>query len=130
MRFLRTDYVEGNDFYGSINPVTGEISYGNAAFSSYDALLGTYVKERFHSVKVKRRESLATQDAPFIKNGTYFPEEALGFEHAYKNQDLFRNVPLNYRSSITFYQSQSINFSGSCFDQKWWHGIYRIPRRY
>jgi hypothetical protein len=125
------EYVEGNDYLGSANPITGEISYGDLAFDSYDKLHSVYVKERFHSFRVKNGIPMAIQDDLGIKGMglKYAPEESLGFIHAYKNFGLYRGSQQNFLSNIQAYQAKMFDIN-KFYYRKWWHFIYRIPRRY
>ena len=124
-------YVEGNNFFGSTNPKTGDIQYGNLAFDSYDKLKMTYYKEKFHSLRVKSVVGLETQGTELGKHLKYYPEERLGFINAYKNQGLYPSHGIDLMSNISFYQVQSYNLSPSqYYSLKWWHSIYKIPRRW
>lgn len=124
-------YVEEDDFLGSTNTKTGNIKYGDLAFDSYDKLKMTYYKEKFHSLRVKNGIKLETQTAEFGKHLKFYPEERLGFIHAYKNQGLYPTHGLDLMRHINFYQSQSFNLEKSkYFSAKWWHFIYKIQRRW
>lgn len=122
---------EGSSFFGSINPQTGNIIYGNLAFDSYDKLKMTYIKEMYHSLRVKNGIPLETQGTEFGKHLKYYPEERLGFIHAYKNQGLYPSAGKGLMWNISFYQMQSFNLNLSqYYSAKWWHFIYKIPRRW
>ena len=79
---------EGASFFGSTNPQTGNIRYGDLAFDSYDKLKMTYNKEMYHSLRVKNGIPLETQGTEFGKHLKYYPEERLGFIHVYKRPRL------------------------------------------
>ena len=82
----------------------------------------------YHSAKVLSGGKFETQDMPGTR---IFPEERLGFIHAYKNQGLYSSSTINFRSQITFYQSQCINLSDNMrYVFKWSDFIYKIPRRW
>ncbi|MGC9353309.1 MAG: RHS repeat-associated core domain-containing protein [Mariniphaga sp.] len=122
---------EGASFYGSTNPKTGSIKYGGLAFDSYDKLKMTYNKEMYHSLRVKNGIPLETQGTELGKHLKYYPEERLGFIHAYKNQGLYPSAGKGLMSNISYYQMQSFNLNPSqYYSAKWWHFIYKIPRRW
>jgi RHS repeat-associated protein len=122
---------EGASFYGSTNPKTGSIKYGDLAFDSYDKLKMTYNKEMYHSLRVKNGIPLETQGTELGKHLKYYPEERLGFIHAYKNQGLYPSAGKGLMSNISYYQMQSFNLNPSqYYSAKWWHFIYKIPRRW
>lgn len=121
------DYVEGNDYYG-FTDWNGRINYGNSAFSSYDELKATYIKELFHSNRIKSGIPFATQDVP---GAVVHPEERLGFIHSYKNKGLYPKSNLDAMSNISYYQLgiEAMDMS-EYYRPKWWHFIYKIPRRW
>jgi len=125
-------YMEGEGSYYGRTTKSGEIFYGNYAFGSYDDLFATYIKESYHRNKVISGNSFETQEVP--KGAEYlsiYPEERLGFIHAYKNQGLYSSSRINFLSQISFYQLGCFNLSPSNYYQaKWWHTIYKIPRRW
>ena len=122
---------EGASFYGSTNPKTGSIKYGDLAFDSYDIFNMTYNKEIYHSLRVKNGIPLETQGTELGKHLKYFPEERLGFIHAYKNQGLYPSAGKGLMSNISYYQMQSFSLHPSqYYSAKWWHFIYKIPRRW
>ena len=89
--------VDGKAYYGSTNPVTGNIKIGDLAFSSYDNLKGTYTKELFTHFRVTSGKELALYSdwqslGDFGKNIKYYPEEALGFRNAFYNMGLYPNL--------------------------------------
>jgi hypothetical protein len=122
------EYTDSNEYSGSIN-AAGEISYGNLAFTSYDNLKATYYKELYHYNKVKAGIPFSTQDAP--DDYKVYPEEREGFIYQYKNKGLYPNTTKHSMSSISFYQNGifGLDFS-QYYLPKWWHFIYKIPRRW
>jgi len=89
----------------------------------------TYYKEKFHSLRVKNGIGVETQGTGLGVQFKYFPEERLGFIHAYKNQGLYPSHGLNIMSQIDYYQTQSFNLNPSqYFKPKWGHFIYKISR--
>ncbi|MEA1897897.1 MAG: RHS repeat-associated core domain-containing protein, partial [Bacteroidota bacterium] len=129
------DYVEGNDYFGSVNPSTGEISYGKLAFSSYDHLYSTFVKEASTSLKIKSGEQILTQEGYDFrnvggKNLTNYPEETAGFIAMYKKNGFYPSIrQKSILSNINYYQNQIYAPSmHPNFIHHRWHIIYRIPR--
>jgi hypothetical protein len=92
------DYVKGTDYYGSTDPTTGNIYYGNFAFSSFDNLYSTYVKESYTQKNaingtVAINEEYAND--PNLRNMRYYPEEAKGFKYAFERTGLFYRTKIN-----------------------------------
>jgi len=126
--------VGGKAYYGSTNPVTGNIKIGDLAFSSYDNLKGTYTKELFTHFRVTSGKELALYPdwqslGDFGKNIKYFPEEALGFRNAFYNMGLYPGSSINYLSLANSYWFQSY-YSSLMRDKAWYNFIFRIPRRW
>jgi RHS repeat-associated protein len=122
-------YAGGGGSYYGFTEQNGEINYGDYAFSSYEKLKITYIKESYHSTKVLSGQTFAMQEAP--GEMAIFPEERLGFIYAYKNQGLALHSEINLLSQIRYYQFQSFNIDpADWYLQKWWHFIYKIPRRW
>ncbi|MFT4223136.1 RHS repeat domain-containing protein [Dysgonomonas sp.] len=121
------DYIGSNDYYG-FTDWQGRINFGNSAFSSYDDLKATYIKELFHSNRIKSGIPFATQDIPGRK---VYPEERLGFIHSYKNKGLYPKSSIDAMSNISYYQLGIEDMDMSeYYLPKWWHFIYKIPRRW
>ena len=115
--------------FGSTNSQTGNIRYGDLAFDSYDKLKMTYNKEMYHSLRVKNGIPLETQGTEFGKHLKYYPEERLGFIHAYKNQGLYPSAGKGLMSNISFYQMQSFNSNPSqYYSAKWWHLCIKLKK--
>ncbi|MGI6322907.1 MAG: hypothetical protein ACOXZO_06275 [Bacteroidales bacterium] len=125
-------YIEGEGSYYGRTTESGKIFYGDYAFGSYSDLSATYMKESYHRNKILGGNSFETQETP--KGAEYlsiYPEERLGFIHAYKYQGLYSGSRINFLSQISFYQLGCLNLSPSNYYQaKWWHIIYKIPRRW
>ena len=131
------EYVKSEGFYGSTNPETGQISIGNYAFESYDQLNFTYNKELYHSLKIKNGIPFAKQNvdlvgiSEFVRDELiYAPEDRLGFLHMYKNQGLCIKHGNNIISNIWAYTNKCFGMEDVVFKEKWWHFIYKIPRRW
>jgi len=129
------DYVqtESGSYFGRTSAKNGQIYFGSEAFTSYDNLRFTYVKESSHRAKWLQGIPFEYQEVPEGLSRYYrvFPEERLGFIHAYKNQGLFPKSTINHLSQIQFYQNGIFDLSlNQRFSQKWWHFIYKIPRRF
>lgn len=125
-------YVEGKGYYGYTG-VDGEINYGDFAFNSYDNLKITNIKESYHSAKALSGQPFATQDVipGMNKSMQIYPEERLGFISAYKNQGLALHSAYNLNSQIGYYQIQCFNLDqANWYLPKWWHFMYKIPRRW
>jgi len=118
--------VEGSDFYGSTNPQTGAISYGNAAFDSYKKLLCTYIKERYHSQKIMNGYTFESQDFGM----KYAPEERLGAIYAYKKSGLYLGNGMDILSQIYFYQNNCELPSSQYYSKRLWHIVYKTPRKW
>lgn len=129
------EYVEGEDYFGSVHPTTGEISYGKLAFSSYDHLYSTYVKEAYTSLKIKSGAPILTQEGYDFrnvggKNLTNYPEETAGFIAQYKKNGFYPSIKQrSIRSNISYYQNEIyVPSMNPNFIYRPWHIIYRIPR--
>ena len=125
-------YVEGKGYYGYTG-VDGEINYGDFAFNSYDNFKITNIKESYHSAKALSGQPFATQDVipGMNKSIQIYPEERLGFISAYKNQGLALHSTFNLNSQIGYYQIQCFNLDqANWYLPKWWHFMYKIPRRW
>jgi RHS repeat-associated protein len=122
------------------NSKTGEIGirYRSDAFESYDALHTTYMKESYHLKRLADNNwDLADSD-----NFDYarWPEERLGVIHQYKNNGLclndrydFLKAIRNTEYNINFYNNAQLyntKYIYNSFQPKWWHFVYKIPRRW
>lgn len=129
----------GNDaWYGSI---TG-MHFSDGAFTSYDDLICSNYKETME----RMRYQTDTWERPANPTGVYsidvYQAEYRGHVDLYKNQGLYPNITTDLSKPIRFCidKMESINFYGEygdepvfiipSFEEKWWHIIYRIPRRY
>jgi hypothetical protein len=117
------DYIMSEDYYGATDPVTGSISYGNAAFSSYDNLYSTAMKEQFHNQRIQNGVKPKTLDIQKMK---YYPKEALGFKHAFRNSGLYSNSSINNYGMANSYWFQS--YGVSLIPNSPLNFIYKIPR--
>ena len=127
-------YVESNaGAYGSTDPISKTIRYGDGAFDSFDNLKGTYYKEMYHRERLLSGKKLLSQDSKDLPAGYkefyYAPEEAMGFTHQYKNIGLYPRITINSFSQISYYQFNTFNLE-SFYSKKWWHFIYKVPRRW
>ncbi len=120
------EYVEGEDYFGSTHPTTGEISYGNLAFDSYDNLRGTYEKESFHRNRVLNGIDLETFELEGIENLKYYPEEAKGFLHAGYNNGLYNKINTDYFGQANAYWFQV--YGTVLRSPHFYDFIYKIPR--
>ncbi|WP_423128611.1 RHS repeat-associated core domain-containing protein [Gaoshiqia sp. Z1-71] len=116
------------------------IRYTEGAFDSYDALMNTYLKESFHMRRFARNGlnglKLANSEVFSLAN---MPEERLGVIHQYKNQGL-SGYNMDYMGAIGYtenrmnifnlFKDYNPPYTFSSYSNKWWHFIYKIPRRW
>ena len=129
----------GNDaWHGS---QTG-IHFSEGAFTSYDDLICSNYKETME----KMRYQTDTWERPANPTDVYsidiYQAEYRGHVDLYKNQGLYPNVTTDLSKPVynCIDRMESINIYGEfgekpvfiipSFEEKWWHIIYRIPRRY
>ena len=127
--------MDGQGALGSTDINTAQIRYGKSAFQSFDDLYATYDKEMFHRKRFLSGVSPEKQDLtgwPLeYKNRHYFPEERLGFIHQYQKSGLYPRTSIGSLSQITYYQMNTFDMLESqYYKRKWWHFIYKIPRRW
>ncbi len=117
------------NYWGVTEPETGNIFYGRGTFKSYNDLKSTYYKELYHATKIKNGIPLARQPGGI---DTLAPEERLGFIYQYKNQGLFpREFNKHIMGHIRAFENRILDFPESQkYLHKWWHFIYKIPRRW
>jgi hypothetical protein len=120
------EYVMGNDYYGSTSPTTGKISYGDAAFDSYDNLYATAIKEYFSSRRVKKHK-MKTFDA--VSSMKYYPEEALGFRYAFQNKGLYPKTTVDQLNQANAYWKQVYGMN-LMKENAWYYFIYKIHRKW
>lgn len=119
------EYVEGEDYFGSTHPTTGDISFGNLAFDSYDILRGTYEKEKFTRTRVLNGTPLETTDLENIK---YFPEEALGFRHAFYYNGLYPYTSIDCLGQANAYWMSV--YGSEIRSPRYYDFIFKIPRKW
>ena len=102
--------------------------YGEDAFNNYQDLKHVYIKESFHT----KRWPNWNKFNMFKGSTDYIPEDKLGHIFAYKNSGLYPNsLIIDFRSIINLEsQIEILQLNQTCFDYKWWHFIYKIPRRW
>ena len=122
------EYVEGTNYYGSTNPKTGDISFGDLAFDSYDNLRGIYEKELYSSNKVHRGENLETFEEEGLESMLYFPEEARGFLHAGYKNNLYPNSTIDFFGQANAYWN-SVN-GIPIRSPRFYDFIFKIPRKW
>jgi len=104
------------------------VFYNDPAFDHIDKLKAAHFKE---SVHFARGDAMFRQvDVP--KALVSAPEEVFGFKTLYKHQGLFPKHGMNIKSLMELYQFQTVNPPAAFepFTEKWWHFVYRIPRRF
>lgn len=108
------------------------INLGESAFDSYDVLKSNYLKESFHMNRY------LSGDIEYVPN-SFTPQMKLGLEEYagakwnYRNQGLYSRSPTIYYDIIKNVESHYLSPFGTAFNsynKKWWHFIYKIPRRY
>ena len=133
-------YVDSDFYIGAVNPNTGKISLGDDAFFSYkngeavlnfDRLKGTYYgKELYTKNKILSGKVPATWNEhgniPELRRQMYFPEEALSFRHAYRNQGLYLNSGINWLNQANTYWD--LVYAERLINHNFFHFIYKIPR--
>jgi RHS repeat-associated protein len=123
---------------GATNTKTGAISYSDNAFGIYDdqgnftasyhRLASVVDHEYFHQANVlSGKYSKMERPIPLDIVGQ---EEHGAYMHNYRRQGLYPNHGISLGTSIDFYGLQAGLYGPSFFQPKWWHSIYRIPRRY
>ena len=122
------EYVEGTKYYGSTNPETGAISFGDLAFDSYDNLRGVYEKELYSRNRVLRGEKLETFEAEGLESMKYFPEEAKGFLHAGYKSYLYPNSTIDFFGQANAYWT-SVN-GIPIRSPHFYDFIFKIPRKW
>jgi hypothetical protein len=108
------------------------INLGVSAFDSYDVLKSNYLKESFHMKRYLSGNLEIVPDAytPQMKLGL---EEFAGAKWNYRNQGLYPKSPTRFYNIIKNVESQYLSPFGTSynsFEKKWWHFMYKIPRRY
>ena len=131
---LGPNYVDSNmGAYGATDPISKNIRYGDGAFDSFDNLKGTYYKEMFHRERLLSGKKLLYQDTKGLpshyKNFYYAPEETKGFIHQYKNMGLYPKISINSFSQVSYYQFNTFDLE-TFYNKRWWHFIYKTPRRW
>ena len=98
-----------------------------AVCKNYDYLRGIYEEELFHS-----------KDYLYAKKNTpegvsyYEYEEWRAQNHSYKNQGLYSQSGINWVKRINYWGINAgvYNMHTPLFTSKWWHFIYKIPRKW
>lgn len=138
-KYINSD--EQSSFW--FNRETGEnvINFRNGTFESYEALLSTYTKESFHKNRFEKSgvNGFAQGDTDLWQYGRD-PEERLGVIHQYKNRGLYSKDTYNYYNTITTLENRMNNwysygiyntpYNFTPFQKRWWHFIYKIPRKW
>jgi hypothetical protein len=118
------------------NEGDGSIKYGNSAFggrgNSYDRLRAIYMEEKFHSTDYLIYRSKASDKVTDLHSF----EEWRAQNYLYKNQGLYPNSGIDWIQRINSYGIRSGIYDvgptivSSLFETKWWHFIYKIPRKW
>jgi hypothetical protein len=119
------DPEAGNSHF---DPNDGTIHINNNAFSkNFDYLHGIYSEELFHSKDYQYALSHTPKD---VLPHQY--EEWRAQNHLYKNQGLYFNSGIDWVQRINYWGIQAgiYDMYTPLFMPKWWHFIYKIPRRW
>ncbi|RMF55994.1 MAG: hypothetical protein D6748_14400 [Calditrichaeota bacterium] len=124
------------DAFAATDPVSGITYYNYPAFSNYSNLRATYMHEVvIHGRQFREGRLLSNLDELSPERGV-LEHEAYWFQ--YKNQGLFPGHNYNLISNIRYYGMQggiywigaSGGVTGQNFYEKWYHFIYKLPRRF
>jgi RHS repeat-associated protein len=107
----------------------GEVFYSESAFTNYDRLASVVQHEMYH------RANMLSGKYNGIEGNLSFDlkglEEHGGYMLNYKNQGLYRDHGFNFLERVQIFGSQGGLYDQSyLYESKWWHFIYKIPRRY
>jgi len=141
---FKGDYVngEGTSFSWFKKDGSSGINFRDDAFTSYDALLSTYMKEQYHLSRFAKSgfNGFELADADEFSYARH-PEERLGVIHQYENQGLFYRDSYNkgLLRIIRGLETDIVNYNDyiyrtpyqfTPYQNKWWHFIYKIPRKW
>lgn len=87
-----------------------------------------YMKEKYHSMKIKNNKPLLVDEQ--VENSRYFPEEALGFKYAYKNNGLYPHSYVNNFKLANTYWGSVYGYEHPLITNKVWNIFYTIPRKW
>lgn len=117
------------------------IGYSNGAFTSFDDLKSSYYKESFEKISYLNKTRAKLDNPTGVFRLDIQPQELRSHIRLYRNQGLYPNVTTDLMKSIRsvqgFMRTQNLlsettifNMNQYGFEKKWWHFIYKIPRRY
>jgi hypothetical protein len=122
---------------GQFNTGDGNIYFNDKAFNqNYDYLRAVYAEELFHSQDYLVYKSQAPDWMINEPNLELRKELLNNFEewraqnYLYKKQGLYPNSTVDWIQRINYYSFKSEMFTDKLFESKWWHSIYKIPRRW
>lgn len=106
------------------DPVTGEIFYHDFPFEgNFDRLAFIANHEKVHRINVLSGKYEGVKITRVIQG----LEEFNTYLHNYMNQGLYPNHGFNIVERLKVNEWQALR---DYFTPKWWHFIYRIPRRW
>ncbi len=126
----------GND--GWYDTKTNEIYYSEGAFTSFDDLLQTNLKETYE----KKRFNKGKWTQPDKPTGMFSydkePEEYSGHKYLYRQKGLFSSSKIDEIKTIQSVEGNLTRYNGyfpgfysfTAFHTRWWHFIYKIPRKW
>jgi hypothetical protein len=127
------DPKAGNSHF---DPNDGSIHINNNAFSkNYDYLRAIYTEELFHSKDYLISKSKAPdwmRNEPNLElreRLLHNYEEWRAQNYLYKNQGIYFKSGVNWIERIDYYGFESL-ISETFFQNKWWHFIYKLQRRW
>jgi RHS repeat-associated protein len=127
---FKGDYDAGLGAGGQYDSQYDCISYGKSAFDSYDHLLSVYKEETFH----QKDFLIYKSKAPSNIEDLHAYEEWRAQMYLYKGQGLYSNSGVNWKQRINMYGNiagvYNTLLNPDLFQSKWWHFIYKIPRRW
>lgn len=115
------------------------ICYSDGAFTSYDDLLCSYTKESLERYKYQTHNMAKPANPTGEFSIDRWSAEYEGQLNLYKNKGLYPRVTTSLSKAVTncidAMNTQNLLYGEEIFlvpsfKEKWWHFIYRIPRRY
>ena len=113
---------------GQFDPSDGSIKYNDVAFSkNYDYLRAVYTEELFHSKDYQYALSHTPED---VLPHQY--EEWRAQNHLYKNQGLYSKSGHDWVQRINYWGIQAgvYDMYTPLYSSRWWHFMYKIPRKW
>lgn len=108
------------------------IKFGDSAFDSFGTLKENYLKESFHMKRYLKGQIERYDSGLGMSSVDLLPEEHAGAIYEYRNQGLYHRSPTPHYQIIGNIQNQMKLFEvpHSTYNKRWWHFVYKLPRRY